>query len=155
MMDKLTFYRYTSIGLLILNLAILAFFFLFRPLMGGPPQGPPNTAILEMDAEQHAAFQGLVEDHQEIMRTANDRQKELLSQYFSQLADPTGSPTGTFPEKYCEYEQEKIVGTYEHFLQVKGLLRPEQRAKFPLFIDQSLDQILGKAGKRRRRPQDN
>ncbi|WP_020566660.1 hypothetical protein [Neolewinella persica] len=155
MMDKLTFYRYTTIGLLVLNLAILVFFFLYRPLMGGAPDGPPSLAILEMDKNQNDAFQGLVEKHRVVMRTANDRQKELLTEYFSQLAKPEGPVTGAFPEKYCEYEQEKIVGTYEHFLQVRELLRPEQQANFPIFIDQSLDQILGKQDKRRRRPQDN
>ena len=138
MMDKLTCYRYASIGLLVLNLAILAFFFLYRPMVGGENPPPPSLDMLDMDEAQRDAVHGLATEHQAIMRSANERQKELLNQYFSHLAETDKTAPLKLPAVYLRLEEEKISSTYAHFLQIKRLLRPEQRAQFPTFVHQSL-----------------
>lgn len=155
MMDKLTFYRYAALGLLALNLAVLAFFFLYRPLVGGGEFGrPPAIGVLEMDEEQHEAFLALAGEHQTMMRSINARQKEMLAGYFGQLSGATIGQTPEVPASYLALEQDKISGTYAHFLEVEGLLRPEQRAAFPGFVEESLQQILGQERKKPRRPKE-
>lgn len=152
-MDKLTFYRYAALGLLALNLAVLAFFFLYRPLVGGGEFGrPPAIGVLKMDAEQYEAFQDLAGEHQTMMRSINASQKEILASYFGQLSGDTNGQTPEVPASYLALEQDKISGTYAHFLKVEGLLRPEQRATFPGFVEESLQQILGQGRKKPRRP---
>lgn len=148
MMDKLKFYRYAATGLLVLNLAILAFFFLYRPMVGGP-MGPPQATHgeLKFDEEQLKAFHGLVEIHQVEMQRINRQQKELLADYFNTLSESQSDSLVVVPKGYSSLEEEKINGTYEHFLQVKALLRPEQQQDFPAFVDRTLKNILGQGRK--------
>lgn len=152
-MDKLKFYRYAALGLLVLNLAILAFFFLYRPLFGGPHQPPPPTHHeLGFDEAQQDAFSGLVETHRTMMQRINQEQKDLLAGYFSNLARNEPDSAAIVPKHYTKLEEEKITGTYDHFLEVKALLRPDQQPNFPSFVDRSLKSILGQGGNPPPRP---
>jgi hypothetical protein len=148
-MDKLKSYRSAAIGLLVLNLAILAFFFLHRPLIGGSNQRPRPTHLeLEFDEAQQDAFFGLVGTHQAMMQRINQEQKGLLAEYFSSLAQNEPDSSSMVPQHYTKLEEEKISSTYDHFLNVKALLRPEQQQKFPSFVDRSLKHILGQGRNR-------
>ncbi|MFK8161877.1 MAG: hypothetical protein AB8H12_05380 [Lewinella sp.] len=152
-MDKLNFYRYAALGLLALNLAILAFFFLYRPLVGGPRDRPgPSHHELALDELQQDAFMTLAENHQVIMRRINQEQKDLLAKYFKTLAWSATDSTLMVPQRYTKLEAEKISGTYDHFLEVKALLRPEQQEKFPNFVERTLKNILGQDRKPPPRP---
>lgn len=149
MMDKLKFYRYSALGLLVLNLAIMAFFFLYRPMAGGP-MGPPQPTHVELDfdEQQKEAFHDLVETHQAEMQRINRQQKELLAEYFNTLSESQMDSSVMVPQRYTDLEAEKISATYEHFLQVKALLNAEQQQKFPTFVERTLKNILGRGGNR-------
>ena len=152
-MDKLKFYRYAALGLLVLNLAILAFFFLYRPLVGGPHQRPRPTHLeLGFDEAQQDAFFGLVKTHQSMMQRINREQKDLLAEYFNTLAQNEPDSAAMMPQNYTKLEKEKISGTYDHFLEVKALLRPDQQQNFPSFVNRSLKNILGRGRKPPPRP---
>lgn len=152
-MDKLKFYRYAATGLLVLNLAILAFFFLYRPMVGGPHgQMRPTHLELGFDETQEEAFHSLAQTHQAMMRRINRQQKDLLADYFNSLDKNEADSAALVPKDYTRLEEEKISGTYNHFLQVKALLRPEQQQKFPTFVDRTLKHILGQGKNKPPRP---
>jgi hypothetical protein len=154
MMNKLNFYRYAALGLLVLNLAILAFFFLYRPLVGGPGGQPPSHIELELDEAQNDAFHELAKAHQKMMQRIDQQQKDLLAEYFSSLAEHGADSASMVPPYYTTLEREKISGTYEHFLEVKALLRPDQQPNFAEFVDRALENILGQGRNRPPRPKD-
>jgi Spy/CpxP family protein refolding chaperone len=145
-MEKLKVYQITAGVLLLLNLVLLAF--IFVPGLGR--NGGPGNAIkaLDMTGEQHDKFLTLAQAHSDGMREFNRDQRELLRQYFAPLATDAGKNPGPLPEGILRLEEEKIASTYQHLLEVKGILTPEQKEKFPNFVDQSLRRILGGQNKR-------
>lgn len=155
MMDKLKVYQIATVGLLLLNVILLAFI-IFAPKRGGN-SGP--LRVMEhfgFDAAQDEKFLDLAETHKAQIRTANDQQAELLKQYFLQLtSDDTANP-GPMPPGIGTLERVKINSTYEHFLDIKKMLRPEQQAAFPGFVEAALQRILLKESEeeRPRRPKD-
>lgn len=154
MMNKLKVYQIATVGLLLLNVILLAFI-IFAPRPGG--NGRPVRVMdhFGFDAAQDEKFQDLAETHKEQMRTANDQQAELLQQYFLQLTSDDAANPGPLPPGIGTLEQEKINSTYEHFLDIKKMLRPEQQAAFPSFVEAALDRILLKKSEERpRRPKD-
>ena len=150
-MDKLKVFQIATVGLLLLNIILMAFIFLARPPRGGGK--PPRAAErLGLDEVQNDQFRELAKAHQRQMRTTNDRQTELLQAYFLQLTTDSAATPGPLPAGVATLEQEKINSTYQHFLEIKKILRPEQQAAFPGFIDNMLQRILLKKSKNRPPP---
>ncbi len=154
-MNPLKIYRWATWGLLGLNVTVLAFFLLFPS--PGPGSRPPRAIheMLNFDEAQQAIFLRLVEEHQGKMRAQNVRQNELLQQYFAPLT--AGYPTDSLPPVPAEIatiEQEKIAATYQHFLEVERLLRPEQKGALPAFVEGALRNIFqrNRQEPRRKRP---
>lgn len=140
-MDKLRVFQIATIGLLLLNVVLMAFiFFAPRPGGGASPLGPRED--LGLDEVQHERFLTLARAHQRQMRTANDRQTELLQAYFLQLNTDSADSPGPIPPEVAVLEREKITSTYQHLLDLKKMLRPEQQAEYPAFVDAALERIL-------------
>ncbi len=145
-MDKLKVFQIATVGLLLLNIVLMAFIFFSPPPRGGgkPPRAVEHFGFDEVQNEQ---FRKLVKVHQRQMRTTNDRQSELLQTYFLQLTTDSAATPDPLPPGVATLEQEKINSTYQHFLDIKKTLRPEQQAAFPGFIDNMLQRILLKKSK--------
>lgn len=147
MMKQLQFYKYAAFGLLALNLAMIAFFFLTSPR---PPheragQGMLSRAVemLRLDEEQKVKFEESARAHKENMTSINDRQRALLRPYFQRLIDPSivVDEAGVLAEVQ-KLEAEKVVSTYRHFTEVKSILKPDQQPYFEEFMHQALRMIL-------------
>ncbi len=139
-MTQLKVYQLTALGLLVLNLALLAVIAFAPAHADDAPQRAIDT--IGLDAEQHERFITYADAHQDQMREYNARQNELLEAYFRRLTTPSAADAGPPPAAVQDIERQKIVSTYEHFLEVKALLRPEQEEQFPAFVDAVLQQIL-------------
>lgn len=139
-MTKLKVYQIAALGLLLLNLALLAVI-AFAPARADPS---PQRAVeaLDLDEIQHERFMTYARAHQAEMKTFNARQRELLKAYFRQLTSPSANEPGAPPPAVQEIERQKITSTYDHFLEVKALLRPDQEPQFPDFVDAVLQQIF-------------
>lgn len=150
MMDKLKVYQVVAISLLLINVGLLVFLFL-----GAPKDGPlgrrPVHEMLDLDAGQNEDFFASARQHEERMKEIKSQQQEVLQKYFLQLTTPEGANPGAVPAAYTTLEQDKVGSTYQHLLEVKGLLTPEQETKFPDFVEEVLPQILGR-GKRQPPP---
>jgi len=147
-MEKLKVYQLATVGLLLLNLGLLAFVFL-APRRGGPS---PHHAkeMLHLDAAQNEIFLALARAHQTEMRGLNERQRRELQRYFDQLKTADATTPPPIPTELGKVEGEKISSTYRHFLDVREMLRPEQETHFPGFVDRMTNRILSGSGKKKR-----
>lgn len=147
MMKQLQFYKLAAFGLLALNLAMIAFFFMTRPR---PPRGMTNQGLLmramemlKLDETQKAKFEATAKAHKSKMESINDRQRELLRPYFQRLIDPSITvDEADILAEVQKLEAEKVESTYRHFTEVKSLLKPEQQPYFEEFMHQALRMIL-------------
>lgn len=144
-MDKLKFYQYASVGLLLLNLILVTFLILGRPSDGERPGRAFDS--LNMDKAQHDAFLESAKVHVQLMTSVDDQQKKLLEAYFKTIMEPSSNVNPTFPEEVVQLEKRKIEGTYKHFQEIKTLLKEEQLADYQQFMDRMINRILPKAKK--------
>lgn len=149
-MDKLRVFQIATIGLLLLNIVLMAFIFFAPRPSGGPPLRAEQR--FGFDKAQDEQFFNLAQAHQRQMRAANDQQTELLQAYFLQLTTDDADNPGPLPPGVATLEAEKINSTYQHFLDIKKMLRPEQQAAFPSFVNDALERILLKKSRGQRPP---
>ncbi len=139
-MRPLQFYKYTTWGLLALNLLALGFFILNRPPAHG---GMRAIDALKLDEKQHREFLISAKKHEGLINEVQLQQKELLRTYFNQLVTSTTERDRTNSlMMYEELESQKIKVTYQHFKEIKDLLRQDQLADFESFITRMLKRIL-------------
>lgn len=149
-MKKLQFYKYTTWGLLGMNLLMLVFFFL-----KGARHNDGLRAIdtLKLDKQQHAVFLVSAQRHEAKMEEIVDKQADLLHPYFNQLVNQAEIDADLF-STYQTLEIEKIKATFQHFQEIKDILKPEQQADFELFMGRMLPKILPKPKKNNHPPKD-
>lgn len=152
-MKKSQFYKYSAIGLLILNLAMIAFFLLGRP-SGPPPQHHQNNKrgfiqeaiqVLHLNEEQSSAFIELTKKHRNQMEVIHSKQRELLKPYFLTLNDANhigDKDSEAILKEAQELERRKIEATYQHFEEVKFILIEEQKPYFKTFMDKAIGIVL-------------
>lgn len=140
-MDKLRVFQIATLGLLLLNVLLLAFIF-FAPRPGGGRSPLRTNERFGFDKAQEEQFHNLARAHKQQMRATNDRQTELLQNYFLQLATDSAANPGPLPPGVATFEREKITSTYRHFLDIKNMLHPDQQVDFPGFVDDALKRIL-------------
>jgi len=147
-MKQLQFYKYAAIGLLLLNIAMMTFFFLVKSKHAhGRGLEKGAKAILQLDDTQNDAFLKLVKKHRQKMNAFNEDQKELLKPYFDSLVDSTGSQKEVL-DKVEKLERQKIESIYQHFQEIKSILRPEQLSNFEEFMNHAIKRILPGSGKK-------
>jgi len=154
-MKQLQFYKYATIGLLLLNVALLTFFFLRKP--NHPPRADLKRGaidILKLDDGQGETFFNLAKEHQQKMKVFNQSQKELLKPYFNSLVDSTGRNKNVL-DKVEQLERQKIESIYRHFQDIKSILKKEQLSVFEEFMDDAIKRILpeskGKSPRKKRK----
>lgn len=143
-MEKLQFYKFASILLLILNLGVFGYFIYNRPQGNHRPhqRGATATEKLKLDKFQDEQFHEYANIHIKEVESYSDEQKKLLRLYFSRLAGNTiANPTVTL-ERVKQLEVQKIVSTYNHLSDVKGILKPEQDQYFDSFMDHVMNSLL-------------
>ena len=154
-MEQLKFYKVASLGLLLLNLGIIAFFWFNRPPhshLPPPGQGPNNEAtafqnktigLLDLDEEQAATFRDLARGHGEEIGNLNRDQTNSLQAYFETAYQATTlAVRDSLLNGIQEIESRKIVTTLDHFLAVKALLDEDQLSEFDEFVSEAIGRIL-------------
>lgn len=156
-MKQLQFFKYATIGLVLLNIGIILFFFLTKPKPpehrpGGPQQHPMDRRaidLLNLNKEQATIFRDLVREHSREMRSINEEQKNALEPYFATVIESVPDPNiQARLDKVMVLEKRKIEVTYKHFEKVKAILEPAQLGEFEIFVKESLNRILGKGGQK-------
>lgn len=157
MMKQLQFYKYTTWGLLLLNIALVVFFFLASP---GPPRNrefsrEKYAEILHLNEQQKASFIELTKQHHKQMEVYANQQRDLLQPYFNNLLQQIDTSTlEDYLNQIQHLERKKIEYTYRHFQEVKSLLNPAEYIYFEEFVKQASERILDKKKKNPAPPKD-
>lgn len=144
------FFKYTTIALLIMNFAILAFLFFRKP----PPHlrmHPLRAAneILKLNEADYKIFENLAKAHHKEVVDINNQQKELLKPYFNHLLDSSNNNREDLLNQIQQLERKKIEITYHHFETLKDRLKSIDDSDFKTFINRSLQSIFGDNKKNR------
>lgn len=145
-MQPLQLYKIATWTLLVLNISILSFFFLTKP--PGPRPGPGHLGqrvikTLQLDQEQGVSFQKSAHQHGAQMEVLNEEQRSLLLPYFQSIIDTTQQINKeAILQQVQVLERNKIEFTYQHFEEIKALLKPDQNPNFDRFMNIVLEQIL-------------
>ncbi len=147
-MDQLKFYKYATSGLLLLNVAIIAFFFLTRPKHPRPRPAENFSEevkeILNLTEQQTQTFATLAREHSEAMRSINDQQQRLVLPYFERLTDSSITLTrDSVLSEIQQLERQKVEVTYRHLEDLKGLLNKDQLPHFKVFMQRFTHRVLG------------
>ena len=145
-MTQLQFYKYATWGLLVLNISMLAFFFITKPaphLEKGRRFQREAIEIMNLNDQQKKFFFQSVKKHSQGIASTSRQQKELLRPYFQNLIKPTEDVEADSLLKQIQaLEVEKIEATYAHFQEIKSILKPEQQTGFKHFVNRALGIIL-------------
>lgn len=143
-MSQSNLYKYAAIGLLLLNLGMLAFFLITKPK---PGQHPPHLTrhnsfqsqvadILDLSEAQQVTLGKLAEQHNEDLKAIVEKQKGLLAPYFESVVDPSlGSDKENALTHFQQLEREKLEVTHQHLLEIKNLLSENQMPHFKEFME--------------------
>ena len=144
-MNQLQLYKYATGAMVLLNIAMVLFFFLTKP---DPPRGDgarnfrsKAIEILQLDTNQRATFVQLAEQHNQQMEAISEQQRVRLKPYFGSLVDAVSDTTALIQE-VAQLEREKVEVTYQHFQEVRSILTEEQLPYFAQFVSQALDILL-------------
>lgn len=151
-MPHLKFYKFIIAGLLLLNFVLLTFLFLGRPKHPRIHQQNRSRAffhkapdLLDLDTEQQVAFRKLARAHHNKMNHYDSAQVALLPSYFEQLKETELEEySDEVLDKISSIERKKVEFTYQHFENVRKLLRPEQLKNYDDFVNKATKKIYNK-----------
>lgn len=144
-MKQLQFYKYTTLGLFVLNISMIAFFFLTAPPRpeDGERGRPSGRNIIQLDKDQAYSFSQLAEKHIALMDDLSSQQSTLLNSYFASITAPNKLvQSDSVLTQVQSLERKKIESTYQHFEDVKSILRKDQFDEFEQFVELAIDRIL-------------
>jgi hypothetical protein len=136
-MTKIKLLSIAVIGLLLINIGILAFLFLRkhvpppdRPMRGR--EGPKNIIIerLHFDKEQVAQYEKLIEQHQQNLQQLDGQIRMTKNQLYSTLATDNIAGKDSLANKLGEIQRQIESVHYNHFTDIKKLCKPEQLENF-------------------------
>ncbi|MBL4648876.1 MAG: hypothetical protein JKY03_04025 [Aureispira sp.] len=137
-MSKVKFLTILSATLAIINIALISFFLL------GPPHGKNKNAPkeyilkqLNLDKEQVAQYDVLIEIHQKKRMTLNQNIMELRKELYPiALKDGDISKKEQILAQLESAHQDLELVHLEHFEEVKRICRADQRKQFDALVDE-------------------
>lgn len=137
-MSKIKILSIAVIGLLLFNAAIVGFLIIKKPphlLYGRPPianEGPKEVIIerLNLNGEQITAYDKLITAHRTSIKVLDDSLSELRYNLYQSLIGITSAREDSIVIRLGEIHQQIELTTYNHFVALKNLCRPDQLDKF-------------------------
>lgn len=148
-MNKIKFLSFLSIGLLLVNIGLVAFLLFGRP--GKPKPGGPRDMIVErlgFDEQQVAIFDESIKTHRRGIRKVDSSVLALKEELFSLLPQNTVpvSKRDSLIQEIVKMEQQKQYADFEHFLAIKKICKPEQLDEYSEFTKE-LSKLFGRKGR--------
>jgi len=149
-MKELTFYKYTTIGLIVLNISILGCILLIkRP---PPPHPKPKNnfqeemiKVLDLNNKQQSIFRELAKQHKKKIRKINEQQEILLVPFFQNITNPSIElDTVLVLRQFEQIQRQKLALTQRHLISIKELLHEDQLDDYKIFTNRVLEGILAK-----------
>ncbi|GAA5221261.1 hypothetical protein [Membranihabitans marinus] len=145
-MNKNNIFKYSTIFLLLLNLALIGFIIFSKPK---PPRLRDDNfkerivSILKLDEDQNKEFSNLAMTHNQEINAINSEQQKLAHDYFnSVIKESDGEDSAEILKQLAQLENKKLTVTADHFHDVKNILRSDQLDQYPAFVDQVLGVLL-------------
>lgn len=149
-MNKIKLLSIAVIGLLLLNLGILAFLYLRqfrhpRPHDGRPFREPREVVIerLNLDKEQVAKYDALIKVHRQQRAAANEKIHDMKSALFASVPSGSVAVRDSILNLIVAEEKQLELVHYNHFTDIKNLCRPEQQKAFADLSKDMLDIFSG------------
>jgi periplasmic protein CpxP/Spy len=139
------------VGILLLaNLALLLYFFVFKKSehRSKQPRRPISEFVqkeLGFSKEQGEKFQQLRDQHKETVKPLMQEMQKLKDSLFGSLQKPTDDSTvKILADKIGEKQQELELITYRHFQQVRQICNNDQLPKFDSLVHKMITRGPGK-----------
>jgi protein CpxP len=145
-MKKDKFYQVIIVALLLLNFGVLGYLFMGKnnghhmpPGRGGRREGPASFIIerLQLDEQQQQAFEKLKEVHRSSADQLKDESRQLHDALFATLTDTTAIQVSidSLNSLIAKNDNARELLNYNHFKELKTILKPEQYKLYDEFID--------------------
>ncbi|PIB34915.1 hypothetical protein BFP72_05655 [Reichenbachiella sp. 5M10] len=149
-------YKIGFFVLLVINITWVSLF-LFRPK---PPQRQNDikdkiSEELNLNEDQKRIYDGMAMQHRHTLRGIDLQERELIKAFFNQLlTNGTTAKENVQLDKILQLEEEKIMVTYRHFEELKGLCDEKQSLHFDSVLKSILPLLLedDQQGKRPDKP---
>ncbi len=123
--------------LLALNMVLMVLF-VMGPKPPRPEKGRPESGIkdeisheLGFTDEQKVKFDEMAINHREAIRNLEGRERKLMKSFFEQLAsENSNQKKESLLGEIVQLERDKIMVTYNHFEELKGICNVEQLTRF-------------------------
>ena len=141
-MSKIKLLSIAVIGLLAINITVVAFLLLKQPphpregrqgpgKESMPPMeqtGPKNIIVdkLHFDKEQTAQYESLIEQHQVIMKSLNDSIKDAKNDLYLSLTNENFTGKDSLIAILGLLQRQVELTHYDHFAAIKKLCKPNQ-----------------------------
>lgn len=137
-MSKIKLLAIAVVGLLIVNLATVAFLLLRKPFQhpeGRPPveqAGPKNIIVdkLHFDEEQVAQYEALIEQHQEKIKSLNDSINIAKNELYSTLTRDNFIGKDSLIDRLGFLQRQVELTHYDHFASIRAICKPDQLEAF-------------------------
>jgi periplasmic protein CpxP/Spy len=137
-MSKIKLLTIAVIGLLIMNLGILAFLFFSR---AATPEGhrllPAPEEVkyiiidrLHFDNDQVAQYEKLVQAHQRSVRELDRQIRMAKNNLYASLAEGAAANVDSLQNRLAEFQRQIEELHYNHFADIKKLCKPGQMKYF-------------------------
>lgn len=139
-MQKVKLLTIAVIGLLLLNVCLLAFVFFRHPMGMHPHQPTPDVVIidkLQFDKPQQEAYRLLIDEHRAAINKIRTNTYELKDTLYKQLLLPTNQRTivDSLITALANNQQSIEQINFKHFDDIKQLCKPEQLNNFKDLVD--------------------
>ncbi|WP_299896113.1 hypothetical protein [uncultured Aquimarina sp.] len=147
-MNNKRVYNFVIIGLVVLNIILLAFL-LIKPPQPIERSSPKNfrseiVKTLRLNDLQESRFHDLADEHKQKMADIDEEKVKLLYPYFESLSDTSlVINKDSILNQLQQYERKKIELTYLHFKEIKELLTKEQLVDFDAFMSKVVNRLSG------------
>jgi len=155
-MNKQKFLSYAVVGLMLMNIALMAFLFFRKPPpprghRGGHNDGPKKMVIkrLGFDAEQSAEFEKLIDAHKASIANTEKSIRQSKDALFASIANPNDALKDSLINRLGELQRDIERAHYTHFIELKSICRPDQIDEFNQFTKQFSKFFDPKRGKRK------
>jgi len=145
-MSKIKLLSIAVIGLLAINIAVVAFLLLKQPphpregrpgpgkegMQAMEQTGPKNIIIdkLHFDKEQAAQYESLIEQHQAIIKSLNDSIKDAKNDLYLSLTNENFTGKDSLIAKLGLLQRKVEYTHYDHFAAIKNICKPDQLENF-------------------------
>jgi periplasmic protein CpxP/Spy len=140
--------RIVIIVLILINLGTLTFIWFHSPLSRRSDQSQFASGFLvkelELSKSQQENYFRLRGNHRKILEQLEEQDKTLHNRFFDQLFSeiPDSKSVEALADSISENRRKMEVLTYDHFMQVRHMLTPEQKKKFERIFDEVIRMVL-------------